>query len=290
MPRPPDPDATWNTPGSLQPLPTIRATAFVSTLRRGRSRPFVVEGDDGRYYVVKHRSTPKATRHAISEVIAGSVCDVLRLPQPDRAFIRFDTSLDAADLAPETRRELEGFCGTIHGTVLLSDARTFRVRSAPPVDQAFASRVVWADAFLANGDRLHHNSNLLVQQDRIYLIDHDNAMRAHHQWADPAQRHKYTWCPASSTHWWSFRDHCLLPFAGSVGDAGSEVNRWLTPDVIEASVDAVPDEWIREGFPHGSMIEPRETYTEFLCERLALRHDFESHADWLRARGISSVV
>ena len=64
-------------------------------------------------------------------------------------------------------------------------------------DPAYAAKVLWLDAFVANVDRSWRNPNLLVWHGDVWVIDHGAALYFHHAWAggitDPGRFAEQAW-------------------------------------------------------------------------------------------------
>ncbi|MBI5104513.1 MAG: aminotransferase class I and II, partial [Solirubrobacterales bacterium] len=119
---------------------------------------------------------------------------------------------------------------------------------------------------VTNVDRTPRNPNLLVWHDRLWLIDHGAALYRHHDqdaWPSDAARRPFP----------QIRDHVLLPFAGSVAEAGERLAPRLDEATLEAIVGAVPESWLAPG--------ARRAYVDHLLERLATRA-FEREAEEVR--------
>jgi hypothetical protein len=269
----------------IAPIRTLRAVRVHEAMGRGRSRPLIVEAEDGQRYVSKQNSSEKTARRLIVEVIAGHIARVLGLPQPEMVLLEIEPGIEAPEMTPEKRQELETSRGPAFGSRQLPDAVSLRRRRDFRVDPELAASIVWFDSLVLNHDRKDRNPNILIAGDEVWMIDNDSALAIHHRWVDIKRKGAYAICPDSGMDWWDPKDHVLLPLAGPVESAGDRLATRLSQDLIRAIVDQPPEIWIQDGFPKWSVIEPRQMYAELLTHRLTLRRDFEQHADYLRIHG-----
>jgi hypothetical protein len=245
-----------------------------------------IEADDGQVYIAKLRASAKTARRLIAEVIAGQIGQIIGLPQPAMVFLEVDGSLATHGLDEEKSAELAASTGLIFGSQKLEGARSMSRRRDPGISPSLAADLVWFDALVLNNDRKWRNPNILQRGDDLWVIDNDSAFSLHHRWAEPAKRRAYQITPAHGRLWWEFREHAVLPWAGSVAEAGERLAALVTPESIARAVAAAPEPWLAAGFPDGCISEPRRAYQELLEARLAHRSDFESLADDLRFHGL----
>ena len=143
------------------------------------------------------------------------------------------------------------------------------------VSPDLAARIVWLDAFTTNPDRTPHNPNLLVWKRRPWLIDHGAALYAHHDWGSVDEARTVTSFPL-------IRSHVLLHGAGDLAAADAACAALLSPDVIAAVVDSVPDELYLDhvGAPaeFASAADARERYHAYLSRRLMPPRAFAAEA------------
>ncbi len=127
------------------------------------------------------------------------------------------------------------------------------------LDPGFAGRVVWFDALVGNVDRSWRNANMLFWHGTPYLIDHGATLTFHHAW--------------SSAEGWVRRpyaaaEHVLLGSAPDVDTADTELAPRLTPDLLRAAVDAVPERWLVDELGFDGPDEVRAAYvTQLLARR-----------------------
>jgi hypothetical protein len=127
---------------------------------------------------------------------------------------------------------------------------------------------VWFDAFVQNVDRNPRNPNLLVWHRSLYFIDHGAALYFHHDWETAEEK--------AESPFAAIKQHVLLPLASAIAGASELAHQRLTPDVLRAILEQVPDAWIASGFETAE--ERRAQYLSYLSRRLAAAVNFEQEA------------
>lgn len=257
---------------------TVAATRYVTPLREGGSLPAIVEGDDDGMYVVKFRGAGQGPKALIAEFVAGEIGRALGLPVPELVYIEFARELANAEPDQEIQDLLKASVGLNVALDFLPGSLAFMTATAPPIDPEFAALVVWFDAFTMNVDRTPSNPNIVLWHRRPWLIDHGAALYIHHTWHDPEGR--------SRSPFPQIAQHILLPFAGSVVAANEVAQSRLSPELIRAIVDLVPDEWIETGDSVDRPVGSRQDYVEFLTRRLAAADAFVKEAERARAHRV----
>jgi hypothetical protein len=222
----------------MSPLPSLRTVAairYVTPLREGGSMPALVEGDDGKLWVVKLRGAGQGTRALVAEIVVGELARALGLPVPELALVGLEAALGRAEPDPEVRDLLLGSVGSNAGLVHLPAALGFDPASAHDVSGALASRVVALDAFAKNVDRTARNPNLLWSGSKLWLIDHGAALYWHHDWNGDTK--------SADRPFPLIRDHVLLPWADDLPAAGRELATRLDDATLSRALDLVPDDW-----------------------------------------------
>jgi hypothetical protein len=260
---------------SLVRLPRHRAERYVQPLREGGSLPAVVDTDDG-LFVVKFRGAGQGPKALVAELIVGMLAQALDLPVPELALLEVPPPFGRTEPDPEIQDVLRRSHGVNVGLRYLDGAFNFDARAAGDlIPAAFASQLVWLDAFTTNPDRTHRNPNLLIWQRTPWLIDHGAALYAHHDWASVDDARTATPFPL-------IRDHVLLLEADRLDDAGRRAAAALTDDVLHALLAAVPDELLEPGGEYASAQAARERYLAYLTARLGASREFVEEA--VRAR------
>ncbi|HEY3802386.1 MAG TPA: HipA family kinase [Kofleriaceae bacterium] len=245
---------------------TVHASRYLTPLREGGSVPAIVEADDCGTYVVKFRGAAQGVRALVAEVIAGELGRFLGLPVPQLARVEVDALLARSEPDPEIQATLAASAGVNIGLDYLPGALNWEP-ALGGVDAALAAKIVWFDALVTNVDRTARNPNMLRWHKQLYLIDHGAALYFHHAWTDHMARARGSFAP--------IRDHALLPFASSIGDADAELAPRVTEAVLRAIVAEIPDDYLLGD-------ATRDGYVEHLLERLSAPRAFVEEAE--RAR------
>lgn len=252
-------------------LRTVRVTRYVTPLREGGSLPAIVEADDDGTYVLKFRGAGQGPKALVAELVAGEVARALGLPIPEIVFAELHEDLARTEPDPEIFALIKASAGLNLALDYLPGSMTFDPL-AQPIDPELASRIVWFDAFVSNVDRTPRNTNLLAWHRRLWLIDHGASLYMHHasNWmADPAR---------ARDPFPKIREHVLLRKASRFAAVDEDMAARLTPDIITAIVNLIPDAWLAEGASPARA----EDYGRYLRDRLAAPRAFVEEA--VRAR------
>ena len=250
-------------------LRRVTATRYVTPLREGGSLPGLVEADDDGLYVAKFRGAGQGPAALVAEVLAGELARAIGLPVPELVLTELDPELPRAEPDEEIQDLLKASVGLNLGLHYLSGAITFDpvVTSVPSL---LASQIVWLDCLLMNVDRTARNTNMLVWNKELWLIDHGAALYFHHagmQWEDHATR------PFTLV-----KDHVLLPRATGLDTVDKAFRAILTNERIRAIVSLLPDEWLTNPSQPASPDALREVYYQFLTTRIAASGIFVKEA------------
>ena len=129
------------------------------------------------------------------------------------------------------------------------------------VDPLMASRIVWLDCILTNVDRTARNTNMLVWNKELWLIDHGASLYFHHSWDN--------WKEQAGRPFVQIKDHVLLPVASMLEEVDTAFHTFLTPEKIRSIVHLIPDEWLTKWSMDISPRDIKEVYAQFLTIRLA---------------------
>lgn len=253
---------------------TVRVTRYVTPLREGGSLPAIVEADDDGTYVLKFRGAGQGAKALVAELIAGEIARALGLPIPEIVLAELDPDLARTEPDPEIFSLIRSSAGLnlaldyLPGSIMFDPA-------VVTLAADLASRIVWFDSYVTNVDRTARNPNLLMWHQRVWLIDHGATLYFHHSsgWAEDPARARNPFLP--------IRPHVLLPQATLLKETDAELAAALTPDVIDAIVDLVPDGWLEED---GGAVpsQAKADYRRYLIERLEAPRSFVEEA--VRAR------
>jgi hypothetical protein len=254
-------------------LRTVEITRYVTPLREGSSLPALVEADDGREYVIKFRGAGHGEKALVAELVVGEIGRALGLPVPELVLARLPESIARGESHDEIRDLLGWSIGLNVGLAFIPGALASDLTHVPPEGPDWAADVVWFDDLTINPDRTPRNANLIVHGRRTWLIDHGSAMYVHHAWTDPDAH--------ARRPFERIAEHVLLPYAGSITEADARLAPRLEPATLDAIIDAVPEEWLRDA----RFAEPdaeRDAYRRYLAARLEARRAWVGEAE--RAR------
>ncbi len=255
---------------------TVTATRYITPFREGGSLPALVEADDGDLYVMKFCGAGQGIKALIAELVAGEIARTLGLLVPDIVFIELDGKLGRSEPDEEIHDLLLASHGLNLGLRYLPSAFAFNQLLEPPPDSRTASAVVWFDAYVTNVDRTPRNVNLLLWQNKLWLIDHGAALYFHHDWSNYMDR--------SRTPFPLIRQHTLLEFAADLPAADQEAKTLLTPERLRAVVDLIPTHWLGDEPGFDSSSEHREAYLRYLLSRLDASSAFVDEAIYARSQ------
>ena len=244
-------------------------TRYIMPLREGGSLPALAEADDDFKYVVKFRGAGHGPKTLVAELIGGEIARAAGMRVPELVFLSVGEDFGRTEGDEEIQDLLKASLGLNLGLHFLSGAMTFDP-VVNDVDETTASRIVWLDAYLTNVDRTVRNTNMLVWNRELWLIDHGATLYFHHSWRDLDK--------APLTPFAYIRDHALLRRASRLEEADAEMRRLLTDEVIDRIVDAVPAEWLVYDEVGRNAGEAREVYRSFLKIRRDNSHIFLKQA------------
>ena len=244
-------------------------TRYITPLREGGSLPALAEADDGFKYVVKFRGAGHGAKALIAEMIGGEIARALGLKVPELVFLDLDEDFGRTEGDEEIQDLLKASQGLNLGLHFLGGALTYD-SVVNDVDETEASMVVWLDAFLTNVDRTVKNTNMLVWNRELWLIDHGATLFFHHSWKG--------WEKAMLSPFPYIKDHTLLRYASKLEEADKIAREKITPELIDAIVDALPDAWLHHDGSDETPDDIRAVYRQFLKGRLTQSNIFLKEA------------
>lgn len=250
-------------------LRTAAVDRYITPLREGGSLPALAEADDGFKYVVKFRGAGHGTRALIAELIGGEIARAAGMRVPELVFLTLDEDFGRTEGDEEIQDLLRASHGLNLGLHFLSGALTWDV-TVNTTDPDTASRIVWLDAFLTNVDRTVRNTNMLLWNRELWLIDHGASLYFHHAWQG--------WERTALTPFPYIKDHALLPLASRLPEADAYMRERITPGLIDSVVALVPDDWFIQADPSVSPADQRDVYSRFMKTRLENSKIFVDHA------------
>ncbi|MFN8636189.1 MAG: HipA family kinase [Chloroflexota bacterium] len=265
-------------------LERLSGVRYVVPLREGGSLPAVVETvredtqTPGGVFVVKFQGAGQGAKALVAEALVAGLARVLGLPVPTPAIVTLEDGFGNAEPDPEIQDILRGSIGENFGLAYLAGALAFDpAADHDEVDPELAASIVWLDAFTTNVDRTARNTNLLLWQGQLWLIDHGAALYLHHRWEG--------WCDRIQTAFPQIKDHVLLGVAGDLEDAHARLRPLLTDDVLHQVVADLPDAWLGDETLFPTLAEHRQAYVTYLSERLNGPRRWLEEAVAVRARG-----
>jgi hypothetical protein len=252
-------------------LRTVNVTRYITPLREGGSLPAIAEADDEFLYVLKFRGAGQGTKALIAELLGCEIARALGMRVPELVFANLAEGFGRMERDEEIQDLLKFSVGLNLGIHYLSGAISYDP-TVNTVDAAAASMIVWLDCMLMNVDRTAKNTNMLIWNRQLWLIDHGASLYFHHgnlDWNEQAQK-PFT----------LIKDHVLLRQASHLEEADAKAKAILTPEMIRDLVSQIPDSWLIEGL---SFDEQRARYAQYFSTRLANADVFINEANHARA-------
>ncbi len=260
-------------PDNVLSVRQVAVTRYITPLREGGSLPAITEADDGFTYVLKFRGAGQGAKALVAELIGGEIARLLGLKVPEIVFATLDKAFGRTEPDEEIQDLLRASTGLNLGLHYLSGAFTF-----DPVlsktDPLLASQIVWLDALLTNVDRTARNTNMLLWNRELWLIDHGASLYFHHAWEG--------WEEQARRHFTQIKDHVLLPRASELGRADEIFRPLLTEERIRDIVALVPDVWLDWDPAFSSPDQYRDVYVRFLSSRVGASEIFVKAAQHAR--------
>lgn len=237
---------------------TVNVKRYILPLREGGSLPALVEADDDFRYVLKFRGAGHGVKALIAEYLGGQIARVLGLRIPELVFAHLDESFGRTEADEEIQDLLQASRGMNLGMHFLSGAFTFDP-VVTTVDELLASRIVWLDAFITNVDRTFKNTNMLMWNKELWLIDNGASFLFHHSWEQ--------WEAQARSPFSFIKEHVLLPQASRLEEADRKFKEILTDDVLQTLTNSIPEDWLQWEGHEQTPSEIRHTYFSFLKMR-----------------------
>jgi hypothetical protein len=242
----------------VKEIRTVDMTRYITPLREGGSLPAIVEADDGFLYVLKFRGAGQGIKALIAELIGGELARALGFRVPEIVFANVDPAFGRTEPDEEIQDLLKFSEGLNLALHYLSGAITFDP-SVTQVDAPTASKIVWFDALLMNVDRTVRNTNMLMWQKELWLIDHGASLYFHHA--------NTPWQKASENPFIQIKDHVLLSKATELNKVDEEFKDLIKENTLHSIVSLIPEDWLSK--EHASTAEEqRNDYINFLISRM----------------------
>lgn len=256
-----------------QKIRTVNVMRYITPLREGGSLPAIAEADDGFLYVIKFRGAGQGVKALVAELIGGEISRALGLKMPEIVFASLDEAFGRTEPDEEIQDLLKASTGLNLGVHYLSGSFMYDP-VVYDIDAATASKIAWMDALLMNVDRTPKNTNLLVWNKELWLIDHGAALYFHHASSE--------WSAQSTRPFQLIKDHVLLSFATELEEADKIAKSLLTDTLIDKILALVPEEWLASYDPEKTEEEIRQGYSDFLKNRIQSSHIFVKEAQHAR--------
>lgn len=254
-------------------LRTVEVTRYIAPLREGGSLPALVDANDDFKYVLKFRGAGHGVKALVSEFLGGEIARMLGFKVPELVFANLDEDFGRTEGDEEIQDLLRGSHGLNLGLHFLSGAITFDP-VVTQVDPVTASRIVWLDAFITNIDRTFRNTNMLMWNKELWLIDHGASFYFHHTWEN--------WEKTSKSPFSYVKDHVLLPQASELDAANTYALSKLNAANLSALVDKLPQSWLEWEDVDATTEQLKTVYKQFLINRLASTELFINEAKKIR--------
>ncbi|SFU03016.1 hypothetical protein SAMN04489724_3444 [Algoriphagus locisalis] len=250
-------------------LRTVNVTRYILPLREGGSLPALADADDGFKYVLKFRGAGQREKALIAELLGGEIARTLGLKVPELVFANLDPAFGRSEGDEEIQDLLKGSQGLNLALHFLSSAINYDP-VAMTTDPYLASQIVWLDMFITNVDRTFRNTNMLIWNRELWLIDHGASFLFQHAWVN--------WKKNAEGPFPIIKNHVLLPVASELEAVNETFKKILTLDKIKSIVNTIPEEWLLAGGDSEDANEVKAVYQDFLNLRLSYSDQFIKEA------------
>jgi hypothetical protein len=240
-------------------LRTVKVVNYITPLREGGSLPAIAEADDGFLYVIKFRGAGQGSNALIADLIGAELARSIGLRVPELVFAELDEAFGRTEPDEEIQDLLRASTGLNLGIHFLSGAITYDP-IVNKMDNETASKILWLDIIITNVDRTVRNTNMLVWQKELWLIDHGAALYFHHTWDN--------WKEQSLKPVLNIKDHVLLPIATMLEKVDKEIKQLLPLEKIREIVSLIPDSWLVGKNTSWTLEQKRDVYYQFLVNRI----------------------
>lgn len=253
----------------MNKLRTVTVTRYMQPFREGGSLPALAETDDGLKYVVKFKGSGHGIKTLIAELIGGELARALGLKVPELVFANLDESFGITEGDEEIQDLLKASKGLNLALQFISGAFAFDP-VVTKLDPFQASEIVWLDSLILNVDRSFRNTNMLVRNRELWLIDHGSCLYFHYNWDG--------WEQKATGPFAYIKDHVLLPQATELEEADRMCKALIDEGTINEIVQLIPDEWLIWEAHDETPEQLRDVYRQFLVRRLDYSPQFIKEA------------
>lgn len=256
--------------GDIKDIRTVTVCRYIAPLREGGSLPALAEADDDFKYVLKFRGAGHGVKALIAEFLGGEIARTLGFRVPELVFANLDEAFGRTEGDEEIQDLLQGSKGLNLALHFLSGAINFDP-AVTLVDAETASRIVWLDAFITNVDRTFRNTNMLIWNKDLWLIDHGASFYFHHSWTNLEKHAQSTFS--------LIKDHVLLPQAEKLKETDQLFKSILSEEKLREIVEGLPEDWLHWQETEESPEQIKEAYLKFLLLRLENSSSFIKEAE-----------
>lgn len=255
--------------GKESGLRTVTVTRYITPLREGGSLPALAEADDDFKYVLKFKGAGHGVKALIAELLGGEIARALGLKVPELVYANLDEAFGRTEGDEEIQDLLQASKGLNLALHFLSGSINFDP-VVTQIDPVLASKIVWLDALITNVDRTYRNTNMLMWNRELWLIDHGASFYFHHSWTN---REKHAKSPFAL-----IKDHVLLPQASLLEEMDKGFKEILTEDKLRGIVELIPQDWLEWEGTEETPEEIKNAYLDFLLIRIAHSETFIKEA------------
>jgi len=250
-------------------LRTVNVTRYILPLREGGSLPALTDADDGFKYVLKFRGAGQREKALIAELIGGEIARLLGFKVPELVFAYLDAAFGRSEGDEEIQDLLKSSQGKNLALHFLSGAINYDAL-AMDVAPLLASKIVWLDMMITNVDRTFRNTNMLMWNRELWLIDHGASLLFHHAWTN--------WEKSATKAFPIIQNHVLLPQASQLEEANVLFKQMLSVEKLHEVVSLIPEEWLLAGGDGNNAEELRQVYEDYLQLRFSYADQFTKEA------------
>lgn len=240
---------------------TVDVVQYIKPLREGGSLPAIVKADDGFLYVLKFRGAGQGKNALIAEFLGGELARTIGLKVPELVFMNLDDSFSKTEPDEEIQDLLKFSVGLNIGLHFLSGATTYDPLVST-IDSFTASKVVILDSIISNIDRTAKNTNLLMWNNQLWVIDNGASFYFHHHWKN--------WESHLTRTFPGIKNHVLLDQAHSLPQAAKEIKTMISKDVIFEIVSKIPEDWLLSESDSFTVHEKRDAYIKYIHAKLSI--------------------
>jgi hypothetical protein len=126
--------------------------------------------------LVKLRGAAQGTGPLVAEIIVAEIAESLGLLVPTRYLVALGADVDVPERDAELRDLMSASVGMNLGFAYLAGARDLVPTEIQEVNADDRAAILWLDRFVMNPDRTAMSPNILLWENRLWLIDHGAAL------------------------------------------------------------------------------------------------------------------